>query len=225
MRVAIMQPAFIPPASYFRLFAATDVFVIYDNVQFNRRWYTHRQKLTNRNGEKEWLTLPLMKQPRDGTKICHIHWTDNVKEEWRNRLLRFPVFDESSEFIDEVRCLYGYALPSIFLEMNLYRIKLLLGLSDPTIVSKHNDWYKSSMFDIPDDLRGQDRIIALCKKIGATEYVNSPGGKDLYTEKIFLDNGIKLTFLPEWVGPNDSIIERLANENPMDIRKKIYDQI
>ncbi|MEL6186537.1 MAG: WbqC family protein, partial [Myxococcota bacterium] len=30
MRVAIMQPYFMPYLGYFRLFAATDLFVVYD---------------------------------------------------------------------------------------------------------------------------------------------------------------------------------------------------
>ena len=84
---------------------------------------------------------------------------------------------------------------------------------------------RSSDLKIPDNLHGQDRIIAICKKLGATEYINSPGGCHLYDEQIFKDNGIKLTFLPEWKGSYDSILERLAHEKPEDIRKEIYEQI
>ena len=43
--MAIMQPYFIPYAGYFRLFAASDLFVIYDCVQFPRRGWVHRNKL------------------------------------------------------------------------------------------------------------------------------------------------------------------------------------
>ena len=82
MKIACMQPAFIPPASYFRLFAASDVFVILDNVQFDKRWYTHRQKLTNRNGNKEWLTLPIKKMPRDTTRIMDLQWQDEAWGKW-----------------------------------------------------------------------------------------------------------------------------------------------
>lgn len=223
MRVAIMQPAFIPPASYFRLFAASDIFVVYDDVQFDRRWYTHRQKLTNRNGEKEWLTLPLKKQPRDTTKICHIHWSDNIKEEWKKRIQKFPIFDNHNEMVRDLKILHGYWLPSVFLSFHLFRIKLALGLCSDRIADKN--FLNASEFNVPVELRGQNRILAICKKLGATEYINSPGGKHLYDENAFTKEGIKLTFLPDWHGSYDSILERLAHENPEDIRREIYEQI
>src|SRR5437588_4364462 len=63
--VAIMQPYFIPYAGYFRLFAASDLFVIYDCVQFPRRGWVHRNRLVDRLGVERWLTLPLQKAPQD----------------------------------------------------------------------------------------------------------------------------------------------------------------
>jgi len=63
--VAIMQPYFIPYAGYFRLFAASDLFVVYDCVQFPRRGWVHRNRLVDRNGALRWLTLPLRSAPQD----------------------------------------------------------------------------------------------------------------------------------------------------------------
>src|SRR5437016_2188558 len=62
--VAIMQPYFLPYAGYFRLFAASDLFVIYDCVQFPRRGWVHRNRLTDARGLERWLTLPLEKAPQ-----------------------------------------------------------------------------------------------------------------------------------------------------------------
>lgn len=84
---------------------------------------------------------------------------------------------------------------------------------------------RSSSLDVPSGLRGQDRIIAICRMLGATEYINSPGGRELYNEDAFEKEGIKLTFLSEWDGSYDSILERLSHEKPEDIRKEIYAQI
>jgi hypothetical protein len=49
--VSIMQPYFLPFAEYFRLFAASDVFVLLDDVQFPRRGWVHRNRLHDRGGE------------------------------------------------------------------------------------------------------------------------------------------------------------------------------
>ena len=58
---AVMQPYFFPYAGYFRLFAASDLFVIYDCVQFPRRGWVHRNLLPDASGSERWLTLPLEK--------------------------------------------------------------------------------------------------------------------------------------------------------------------
>lgn len=232
MKVCCMQPAFIPPASYFRLFAASDVFVVLDDVQFDRRWYTHRQQLTNRQGKKEWLTLPVKKTPRDTTMIRDIKWAEIIdkkcdkcgafpqdarKRKWHKELRKFPLFDELNKPIFLVEDLMAWGSP---LAAALWNINELLKL-----LNIECDMEYSSQIKISPDLRGQDRIIAICKKLGATTYINSPGGRDLYDEAAFAKEGIKLTFLPNWIGSYDSILERLAHEKPEDIRREIYEQI
>src|ERR1700739_884476 len=62
--VAIMQPFFLPYGGYFRLFAASDLFVIYDCVQFPRRGWVHRNKLVDAQGLDRWVTLSLDRAPR-----------------------------------------------------------------------------------------------------------------------------------------------------------------
>src|SRR5260370_23913658 len=59
-----MQPYFTPYGGYFRLFAASDLFVIYDCVQFPQRGWVHRNRLVDRAGKERWLTLPLAKAPQ-----------------------------------------------------------------------------------------------------------------------------------------------------------------
>ena len=44
-------------------------------------------------------------------------------------------------------------------------------------------------------LRGSERILDLCRRLGATSYVNPPGGKDLYSVDSFAEDGIRLEFL------------------------------
>ena len=63
--VAVMQPYFMPYAGYFRLFAAADVFVLFDCVQFPRRGWVHRNRFATAAGHLDWLTLPLLKCPRE----------------------------------------------------------------------------------------------------------------------------------------------------------------
>ena len=43
-------------------------------------------------------------------------------------------------------------------------------------------------------LKGQDRVLAICESLGATEYVNPIGGVELYDEAAFAARGIRLSF-------------------------------
>src|SRR5262245_11838347 len=90
LKVAIMQPYFFPYAGYFRLFAASDLFVIYDCVQFPRRGWVHRNKLIDAAGEARWLTLPLEKAPQD-VLIRDLRFPPDAAEQLAERLRPFPL--------------------------------------------------------------------------------------------------------------------------------------
>ena len=59
MRLAIMQPYFLPYIGYFQLMAAVDRFVILDDVNYIKGGWINRNRLPARNGTM-WLTLPLV---------------------------------------------------------------------------------------------------------------------------------------------------------------------
>lgn len=213
MKVVIMQPALIPPASYFRLFAETDIFVFLDNVQFNRRWYTHRQPLTAHDGTKSWFTLPLKKQSRDTTMIKDLEWANNAPTKMRDEERRFAVFDTFTLCSPQAFLLNPMAFVIAQLDECIKRLDIPLPKA-----------MLASQIPISPNLKGQDRILAICKELGATEYINSPGGKDLYKMTDFIKEGISLKFLPE-VENYTSILERLAKEDPVAIRAEIYAKI
>ena len=83
--IAIMQPYFIPYAGYFRLFAASDLFVIYDCVQFPRQGWVHRNRLVDTSGKERWLTLPLAKAPQQ-VLIRDLRFAPNAESEFLDRL-------------------------------------------------------------------------------------------------------------------------------------------
>ncbi len=103
MKVAIMQPYFFPYAGYFRLFAAADIFVVLDCVQFPRRGWVHRNKLYDRTGVPQWLTLPLVKGDRDTLRICDIQFHANAHEIMIEQFRNFPILDKA-----EIRSPYLY---------------------------------------------------------------------------------------------------------------------
>src|SRR5438105_14372105 len=86
-----MQPYFLPYAGYFRLLQATDLFVVYDCVQFTRRGWIHRNKLTNFQNEDVWFTLPLAKAAQD-IKINELAFVNDAENRMLEQINKFPLF-------------------------------------------------------------------------------------------------------------------------------------
>ncbi len=214
MRLTIMQPYFLPYAGYFRLFAASDLFVVYDCVQFPRRGWVHRNRFRHVNGELEWLTLPLYKAPQD-VRIDGLRFSDGRYSEWRNALRNFPCFADKSALTASVSKLEGTPLD--------YIVSLLKqcceGLEIPFNVTR------SSALNLSPELRGQDRILEICRHFGAKEYINSPGGRELYEAAAFADRGIKLQFLQPYEGDMASIGQLLAGMDFASLKKEITRQL
>jgi hypothetical protein len=217
-RVAIMQPYFFPYAGYYRLFAAADVFIVLDSVQFPRRGWVHRNRLRRADGELDWLTLPLSKAPQSA-QIRELEFRQ-VDAGWAaEQRGRFPVLATPP---DSVRPLVDHALhpagkPLDHLVAGLRATTRLLGLERPMILA--------SSLEIDPALRAQDLIIALARAAGANGYVNLSGGGDLYSPAVFRDAGLELQILPPYRGDYASILERLAGESPTAVASDIRSQI
>ncbi len=204
MRVAIMQPYFAPYAGYYRLYAAVELFVAFDCVQFPRRGWVHRNRLPDRSRAPAWLTLPLAKAPRDA-RICELAFADDAVTRWPAALRRFPVFDAPAdrELSDAARAVGGSVVD--YLEHLLDLCCDRLGLSFNTL--------RSSTLGLSPEVRGQDRVIEVARRVGARRYVNPPGGRALYDADTFARAGLELRFLPEWTGPQDSVLQHLLGGN------------
>jgi len=212
--VAIMQPYFLPYAGYFRLFAASDLFVIYDCVRFPRRGWVHRNRLRAASGEERWLTLPLEKASQN-TLIRDLRFPANADQLLADRLRKFPLVAKDPDGIEHIlaalRELQGSPLD--YIERLLEHIVTYCGISWNVV--------RSSSLNVPAEVRGQDRILEITRRLGARSYVNAAGGRDLYDPRAFADAGIKLRFLPDHAGPHASILTRILHEDRKVLTQEI----
>jgi hypothetical protein len=216
MRLAIMQPYFIPYAGYFRLFACSDLFIIYDYVQFPRRGWVHRNKLSNRKGEPDWLTLPLKKMPRDTTTIKDLEFAEAADATFYKETQKFEIFSSGKykhPLKDAVMDISGTPLEYIVKTLKTACVELGI---------KFNVEY-SSRLNLPHEIKGQERILSICRHFGAREYINPPGGVELYNHDEFAKNNIKLRFLGDYRGNKISILERLVKENNESVAREIQE--
>lgn len=212
--IAIMQPYFAPYAGYFRLFSASDLFVIYDCVQFPRRGWVHRNRLVDRSGMERWLTLPLAKAPQH-VLIRDLRFVPHAAEVWSERLRPFPLSATdppgTAPILDALTDVGD--VPVDYIVRLLERIVKFLGLPWSVI--------RSSSLRIPESVHGQDRILEIARRLGARRYVNSPGGRALYDPETFAKSGIELSFLTEYTGPTTSVLTRILREPQANLAREL----
>jgi hypothetical protein len=211
--IAIMQPYFLPYAGYFRLIAQTDVFVIYDCVQFPRRGWVHRNKLVDARGVEQWLTLPLEPAPQE-VLIGDLAFPRHAGDELAERLRPFPVASRAgahARLLDRVRRVEGR--PVDYIADLLEAACDILGLKWNVV--------RSSSLAVPAEIRGQARILAIAERLGATRYLNAPGGRELYDAGAFADAGVELRFLEPWAGAGGSILQRLSEDDLPTLSRQV----
>lgn len=213
--ITIMQPYFLPYAGYFRLLAAADLFAVYDCVQFPRRGWVHRNRFTAPDGELHWLTLPLAYAPQDCV-IKDIRMAPNAVEEMASRMARHSLLANHSDHLLVRRIAQPAPMLVDTLCDSMLAVAETLGLPWQVI--------RTSSLGLPATLRGQDRILAICRELGADTYVNAPGGRELYDTTSFAEQGVDLRFLAPWSGSYASILERLLQTDAAaladDIRRQ-----
>ena len=60
MRLAAMQPYFFPYLGYFQLIAAADQFLLYDNLNYIRQGWVHRNRIRLKGGGEFYCAAPLL---------------------------------------------------------------------------------------------------------------------------------------------------------------------
>lgn len=201
--VAIMQPYFVPYRGYFRLFEAADLFVVYDCVQFPRRGFVHRNRFPDAAGRPYWLTLPLAKARRE-TRICDLEFPADAEDKLRYQIRKIPSLKPLLTQNDSPwgRLLFNFTgTPVDYIERLLKACCRELEVPFNTV--------RSSSLRLPAALKGQERVLAIAQHFEAESYINSPGGRELYSLELFSEAGIELAFLSDYVGDNWSVLNKL----------------
>lgn len=191
MKVAIMQPYLLPYIGYWQLMNAVDVFVVYDNIQFTRKGWIHRNRMLQ-NGKDEYFSLPL-KKDSDYKDVVERYLSDGAEIEMLKLIRRIEGNYKKAPYFKEIYPLINQVFSNS--ERNLFRfiydsmaiIKEKLNISTKFIVS--------SEIDIDHTLKSQNKVIAICGALNATTYLNPIGGVELYQKEVFQQQGIELQFL------------------------------
>ena len=184
-----MQPYFFPYIGYFQLIAAADMFIVYDNIKYTKKGWISRNRMLQ-NGRDVMFSLPL-RSDSDYLDVCERVLSeefnrDKLLNQFKGAYRRAPYFALTFPLLEQI---VRYEDTNLFRFLHHSIIKICEHLGIATEIRISSD------IAIDHDLKSQDKVIALCKAVGATTYVNTIGGVELYSKETFLEKGIDLKFI------------------------------
>ncbi|MCW3996193.1 MAG: WbqC family protein [Candidatus Bathyarchaeota archaeon] len=216
MLVFVHQPEYIPWLGFFDKLARCDTFIIYDDAQYQHGGFHNRNKIRTKQGW-EWLTVPITHGHPQTIKDIKISGN-----QWQNRQLalisqnyrKTPYFKQYYPIIEDVLT----SNHELLIELDLHLIKTIakiLGINPKMIRSSEFPYFGTEK---------NEKLISMCKFIGADQYLSGSGGRAYVKEDLFTEANIEVQWHNydhpiykqnfEGFQPNMSIIDLLFNMGP-----------
>jgi len=185
-RVAIVQSNYIPWKGYFDLIAASDEFILYDDMQYTRRDWRNRNQIKTPQGV-QWISVPVKVRGKYHQTIFETEIDGNAwaQQHWKSLLQNYgkaPYFDY---FEADLTRIYLHTEHTHLSNLNralLEWINAQLGIK--TRISSSAEY----------ELKGDrsEKLLNLCLQAGATEYISGPSARDYLDESLFSAAGVKV---------------------------------
>ncbi len=187
MKGAIMQPYFFPYIGYYQLAYEVEKFVFLDDVNYIKKGYINRNSLLI-NGARHNFSIPISKISQNRTIRMHEYTGDFssfiklVEQNYK----KAPYFQIIMPLVERV-----VSDPNN--NVAYKNAKSIISIFDYLGISR--DFVFSSSIEIKKNLKGEDRIISICKKLDFNKYRNAIGGQNLYNRNTFNTENIDLKFI------------------------------
>jgi hypothetical protein len=158
-------------------------------MQFTKRDWRNRNKIKTHAG-LHWLTIPVkvkgkyLQKIKD-TIVCDSDWQKKHWASIRHHYTKSPFF---LSYKDSIEDLYRSCEYRHLSEINHHFLTNLCELLD---IRTKMTW--SMDFDLAGDKT--ERLVNLCRQVGATTYISGPTAKQYINPDVFDKNGIKLEFI------------------------------
>jgi len=186
MICAIHQPQYLPWLGYFDKIDQVDLFLFLDDVQFKKHEWQNRNRIRTRDGW-QWLTVPV--RHHFGQEIRAVEIDDHLP--WRRKHWqalqtdygRARHFAEASAPWQEIYDREWSELSRLNVE-SVQRLCRAMGIETPMRLA--------SEFSVPG--AATDKLIGLCRAVGADTYLSGTGGRDYLDEEAFRRAGVRLVY-------------------------------
>jgi hypothetical protein len=231
MNCVILQPSYIPWRGFFHQIQKADVFVFYDDVQFDKRGWRNRNRIKTPQGSK-WLTIPvhshghqLEHTPIHDIEICPDE--DWNRKHWltlQQHYGKAPFFRRYRESLEPFYRRQDRRLADFTIDLTIH-LAGELGI-------RQTQFVRSST------LGGSgiktDRLLNVLEKVKATHYISGPSARDYIEADKFAAAGVTLEFMkydyPEYpqlyppFDPQVSVLDLLFMTGP-EAPRYIWDRV
>ena len=193
MNCVILQPSYIPWRGFFHQVQKADVFVLYDDVQYDDRGWRNRNRIQTARGA-QWLTIPVLGRGAqvEMIPICEVpicwdrpwprkHWTTI-----RHAYSRAPFFRRYAGLIEAFYARRDERLADFTIDF-IIALARELGLERTRFV-------RSSMLGIEGGR--MERLIGILKAVGARHYISGPSARAYVDEALLGQAGVTIEYMP-----------------------------
>ena len=188
-RVVVLQPSYLPWRGYFHQMWLADTFVFLDDVQYDKHSWRNRNRLKG-SGGSFWITVPVRipawpPPPILGVEIDNASpWRRKHRDSIHQSYARAPEAPHYLPLIDELYSREWTHLVDLDITTTT-ELARLLGIRTRCI--------RSSELNAPGTRT--ERLVNLCRALGATRYLSGPSARDYLDESRFADAGVEV----EWM--------------------------
>lgn len=192
MNVVILQPSYIPWRGYFDQIRRADLFIFYDDIQYDKHGWRNRNQIKTHQG-KQWLTVPVhTKGVTQGVLIKDIRidwskpWAKSHLKSLTISYSKAPYFKRYLPLLDEIYQRRDEFLADFTVEISM-RFARELGFASARFM-------RSSELS---NVEGQktDRVINVLKRVGATHYICGPSASSYMEPEKFDAAGITFEYM------------------------------
>ncbi len=188
MRLAVLQSNYVPWKGYFDLMAMSDLFIVYDSVQYTKNDWRNRNLIPTRSGAV-WLTIPvatagMAEQAINEAVINDRRW---ARKHWTTISQTYAKGPHFSRVRDQwAQCFEEAGSLEKIHDVNVQFLTMLAGqLSIDTPILDDRE------FEIrPDTPTG--KLLQLCQQVGADRYVTGAAGLNYLEVERFHTEGIAI---------------------------------
>ena len=192
MIAVILQPSYIPWRGYFDQIRRADLFIFYDDVQYDKHGWRNRNQIKTAHG-KQWLTIPVHSSgvtqgvPIKAVKIDQSKpWAKNHLKTLTVSYSKAPCFKQYLPLLESFYERRDEFIADFTIETTITLAREL--------GNGHTRFMRSSELDgITGEKTG--RLIQILKRVGATHYISGPSAQDYIETEKFAAAEITLEYM------------------------------